>query len=70
MRTGSRVGFDIYFLSLLMEQKELEDRLESGNLTDELYIEAKKAGLTDKYIEKETASCHCSCPSLRRYMRR
>ena len=45
-------GFDIYFLSLLMEQKELEDRLESGNLTDELYIEAKKAGLTDKYIEK------------------
>ena len=45
-------GFDIYFLSLLAEQKELEDRLEQGTLTSELYLEAKKAGLSDRYIEK------------------
>ena len=45
-------GFDIYFLSLLQEQKEIEEKLESGNLTDDVYIEAKKAGLTDRYIER------------------
>ncbi len=45
-------GFDIYFLSLLEEQKAIEDELEKGSLTDKLYTEAKKAGLSDKYIEK------------------
>ena len=44
-------GFDIYFLDLLMEEKELEDELEKGNLTEELYLKAKKAGLSDRYIE-------------------
>ena len=43
-------GYDIYFLSLLMEMKELEDRLSTETLTDELYREAKKAGLSDKHI--------------------
>ena len=43
-------GYDIYFLSLLMEMKELEDRLNTEPLTDELYREAKKAGLSDKHI--------------------
>ena len=45
-------GFDIYFLSLLMEQKEIEDALEKGQLTEELYMKAKKAGLSDKRIKE------------------
>ena len=43
-------GFDIYFLSLLMEQRDLERELETGRLTDELYLKAKRAGLSDRYI--------------------
>ena len=43
-------GFDIYFLSLLMEQRDLERELEAGRLTDELYLKAKRAGLSDRYI--------------------
>ena len=43
-------GFDIYFLSLLMEQRDLERELETGNLTDDLYLRAKRAGLSDRYI--------------------
>ena len=44
-------GFDIYFLEMLMEQKELEDELSSSALTSGLYLKAKKAGLSDKYIK-------------------
>ncbi len=49
-------GFDIYFLSLLMEEKELEDELGKGKLTKDLYLKAKQAGLSDKYIEKLSGS--------------
>ena len=49
-------GFDIYFLSLLMEEKMLEDELEKGTLTKELYLKAKQAGLSDKHIE-ELSGC-------------
>ncbi len=49
-------GFDIYFLSLLMEQKEIEDALEKGPLTEELYMKAKKAGLSDKRIKELSGS--------------
>ena len=49
-------GFDIYFLSLLMEEKMLEDELEKGNLTKDLYLKAKQAGLSDKHIE-ELSGC-------------
>ena len=45
-------GFDIYFLSLLTEQKAIEDELEKGQLSEDLYIKAKKAGLSDKYITR------------------
>ena len=43
-------GFDIYFLEMLMEQKALEDELSSSPLTSELYLKAKRAGLSDRYI--------------------
>ena len=45
-------GFDIYFLSILLDMALLEERLEKEDLTDELYLESKKAGLSDKAIEK------------------
>ena len=45
-------GFDIYFLSLLTEQKAIEDELEKGQLSEDLYLKAKKAGLSDKYITR------------------
>ena len=47
-------GFDIYFLSLLTEQKELDEALERGNLTEALYRKAKEAGLSDGHIEKHS----------------
>ncbi|MDY5931576.1 MAG: carbamoyl-phosphate synthase large subunit [Candidatus Ornithospirochaeta sp.] len=43
-------GFDIYFLSLLAEMADFEKRLESEELTEELYLEAKRYGLSDKRI--------------------
>ena len=49
-------GFDIYFLSLLAEQRNLENELESGKLTEELYLRAKRAGLSDKHIERLSGS--------------
>ena len=49
-KLSAETGYDIYFLSLLMEQKELEEKLSSSPLTDELYLEAKRAGLSDKHI--------------------
>ncbi len=49
-------GFDIYFLSLLAEQRELERRLETETLTQELYLEAKRIGLSDKNIKELSAS--------------
>ena len=49
-------GFDIYFLSLLAEQRDLEKELESGKLTEELYLKAKRAGLSDKHIERLSGS--------------
>ena len=45
-------GFDIYFLSLLAEQRDIERQLESEKLTKELYLKAKRHGLSDKYIKK------------------
>ena len=47
-------GFDIYFLSLLTDQKELDEALERGNLTEALYRKAKEAGLSDGHIEKHS----------------
>ena len=49
-------GFDIYFLSLLAEQRDLENELESGKLTEKLYLRAKRAGLSDKHIERLSGS--------------
>ena len=45
-------GFDIYFLSLLVQQRDIERKLENEKLTDELYLEAKRLGLSDKHIRK------------------
>ncbi len=44
-------GYDIYFLSMLKEQAALDRKIESG-LTSELYLEAKKAGMSDKRIKE------------------
>ena len=49
-KLSSITGFDIYFLDILMQQKALEDELEKGELTESLYLKAKKDGLSDKYI--------------------
>ena len=49
-------GYDIYFLSLLQEQCRLEKRLESDELTAELYAEAKRTGLSDRYIKALSGS--------------
>ena len=49
-------GFDIYFLSLLAEQRDLENELESEELTKELYLKAKRAGLSDRHIRKLSGS--------------
>ena len=51
-KLSKETGFDIYFLDILMQQKALEEELESSPLTEELYLKAKKAGLSDKYIKK------------------
>lgn len=45
-------GFDIYFLYTLLEMAELENKLKRDDISEELYMEAKKAGLSDKAIEK------------------
>ena len=45
-------GYDIYFLSILVEMAELEQRLKSSELDDRLYLEAKESGLSDKAIER------------------
>jgi len=43
---------DMWFLSKLRHLAEFEKRLETEALTDELYLEAKKLGYTDKSISK------------------
>ena len=59
---SQKSGYDIYFLNLLKEEAELERRLESESLDDELYLEAKRAGLSDKRIEKLSGT---SCPKAK-----
>ena len=61
-KLSSITGYDIYFLSLLMEMKDLEDRIAKGPLTDELYKEAKKAGLSDKHIASIVPSASLPSP--------
>ena len=61
-KLSSITGYDIYFLSLLMEMKDLEDRIANGPLTDELYKEAKKAGLSDKHIASIAPSASLPAP--------
>ena len=53
-KLSSITGFDVYFLSLLMEMKELEEEIASSPMTEELYLKAKKAGLSDKAIKALT----------------
>ncbi len=43
-------GFDIYFLSLLEEMSSLENEIASSPMTEDLYLKAKRAGLSDKHI--------------------
>lgn len=49
-------GFDVYFLSILEEMADLEHRLESEKMSQELYMEAKVAGLSDKGIKRISSS--------------
>ena len=58
-KLSKTTGFDIYFLQLLVEEKEIEDELAKGSLDDDLYLRAKKAGLSDKRIEQLSG---CSRP--------
>lgn len=51
-KLSSITGYDIYFLSSLVEMAELEERLAKDELDDSLYLEAKKAGLSDKAIRR------------------
>ena len=61
-RLSRITGYDIYFLSLLAEQKEIEDELEKGRIDDDLYLRAKKAGFSDRRI-RELSGCS-SLPHL------
>ena len=45
-----RTGFDHWFLYLMQEQIDLESKLMASGPTKELLMEAKQAGLSDKYI--------------------
>lgn len=51
-KLSNLTGFDIYFLHMLVEQAELETRLECETLSEELYKIAKATGLSDKHIRK------------------
>ncbi|MBQ0070445.1 MAG: carbamoyl-phosphate synthase large subunit, partial [Spirochaetales bacterium] len=51
---SKETGFDVYFLHLLVEMTELEGRLEKEELTEDLYLDAKKNGLSDKKIKALT----------------
>ena len=45
-------AIDPYFIDILVKLLEFEKRLSEEPLTDELYLEAKKKGFTDKAIER------------------
>ena len=63
-----RTGYDVYFLYLLKEQAELEKRLESKPLTESLYLEAKRAGLSDKKIKDLSGHDAYRVNSVRHYV--
>ncbi|MBN1687310.1 MAG: carbamoyl-phosphate synthase large subunit, partial [Spirochaetales bacterium] len=49
-RLHRMTGYDIWFLSQLLKQIDLEDKLTAGGLNDELLLEAKRMGISDKRI--------------------
>ena len=61
-KLSAESGYDIYFLELLKEQKEMEEELSASPLTEELYLKAKRLGLSDKHISSLSGAQ--SLPSL------
>ena len=47
-------GIDVFFINCLAEAAKLENELACSDLTEELYIKAKKCGFPDSYISRVT----------------
>ena len=65
---NKKTGYDYWFLYQLMEQVRLEDRIKKEELNEDLLLEAKRFGLSDRRIEQLQGRARGEVESLRHTM--
>ncbi|NCB17756.1 MAG: carbamoyl phosphate synthase large subunit, partial [Synergistales bacterium] len=66
MALAEKTAYDPWFLSQMADQAELEERIGEGPLTEDLLLEAKRSGLSDKRIAFLSSRSEEAVENLRR----